>query len=567
MSTVTTTTTAVGDGSRTEFVFTFEYLQKSFVTVSVDGSTPSFTFQTAYTIQITPAPAVGAIVIIRRVTEKNELVTFVDGSVLLADDLNVAQMQALHVAVEAQEIAEGSFVIDGNGAYSAGDRRLTSLGTPTQPSDATNKNFVETSMTSQVVIATTKAAEAAASAVQAATFNPALFLLKAEAFGLGVIGAAPVLAAIDATTTASGTYRYTTGATGIFPSGVTAAVGGIIVMYRESATQGYMTLQPTGSTELYIRNLSTTWGAWCGIAQGRNLLINGNFDHWKRGASLAAATGIRYLSDRWFTASVGSTADISRQAFTLGQTAVPNSPEYYHRVVVASAAGASNAVATKQRVEFARTLAGQTVTLTFYAKSNAAKNMAVEFLQNFGTGGSPDVTAIGVATIALTTSWKKFTVTVAVPSIAGKTIGSQSSLDLNFFFEAGSNSNARTNSLGQQSGTFDLAQVQLEVGSVATPFEYRSVGEELALCQRYYCVTQATARFTATAAGNYLNTPIYWPVTMRVAPATTITGTATNTNSKVVSSQTTLSARFEITSAAAGEAYAISNEITADAEL
>ena len=301
MPTVTTTTTAVGDGSRTEFVFTFEYLQKSFVTVSVDGSTPSFTFQTAYTIQITPAPAVGALVIIRRVTEKNELVTFVDGSVLLADDLNVAQMQALHVAVEAQEIAEGSFVIDANGAYSAGGRQLTALGTPTQPSDATTKNFVETSMTSQVVIATTKADEAAASAVQAATFNPALFLskednlaslgsiptarinlglviqnttvditagrlLKVGAFGLGVIGTAPVLAAIDTTTTASGTYSYTTGATGTFPSGVTAAAGGVIVMHRESATKGYMTLQPTGSTVLYFRNLSTTWGAWQGLA-------------------------------------------------------------------------------------------------------------------------------------------------------------------------------------------------------------------------------------------------------------------------------------------------------------
>ena len=104
-------------------------------------------------------------------------------------------------------------------------------------------------------------------AVQAsATDTTAGRLLKVGAFGLGVIGAAPVLAAIDATTTAAGTYSYTTGATGIFPSGVTAAAGGVIVMYRESATKGYMTLQPTGSTVLYFRNLSTTWGAWQVVA-------------------------------------------------------------------------------------------------------------------------------------------------------------------------------------------------------------------------------------------------------------------------------------------------------------
>ncbi|MDO8985868.1 MAG: hypothetical protein Q7V03_19990, partial [Cypionkella sp.] len=104
-------------------------------------------------------------------------------------------------------------------------------------------------------------------AVQAsATDTTAGRLLKVGAFGLGVIGTAPVLAAIDATTAASGTYSYTTGATGTFPVGVTASAGGVIKVERESATKGYMTLQPTGSTDLYFRNLSTTWGAWNGFA-------------------------------------------------------------------------------------------------------------------------------------------------------------------------------------------------------------------------------------------------------------------------------------------------------------
>ncbi|MGC5808680.1 hypothetical protein [Ralstonia pseudosolanacearum] len=55
-----------------------------------------------------------------------------------------------------------------------------------------------------------------------------------------------------------------------------------------------------------------------------------------------------------------------------------------------------------------------------------------------------------------------------------------------FWFDAGSNFNARTNSLGQQTGTFDIAQVQLEAGVAATPFELRPWAAETLLCQRYY---------------------------------------------------------------------------------
>ena len=74
--------------------------------------------------------------------------------------------------------------------------------------------------------------------------------------------------------------------------------------------------------------------------------------------------------------------------------------------------------------------------------------------------------------------------------LSGKTLGTDNNdyLTLVFWFDAGSDYNSRTNSLGQQSGTFDIAQVQLEAGSVATPFEMRPVGVEFQLCQRYYQV-------------------------------------------------------------------------------
>jgi len=220
----------------------------------------------------------------------------------------------------------------------------------------------------------------------------------------------------------------------------------------------------------------------------RNVLINGNFDIWQRGTS---QTSSGYGSDdRWLNQNGGSTKTHSQEVFALGQTEVPGNPKYFSRTVVSSVAGASNYTLKAQRIESVATLAGQTATLSFWAKADAPKNIAIEFVQRFGTGGSPSapVESIGITTIALTTSWKKHTVTVDIPSIAGKTLGTDGSdhLQLYFWLEAGSNFDNRTNSLGQQSGTFDIAQVQLEAGSKATAFEKRPYGTELALCQRYY---------------------------------------------------------------------------------
>jgi len=84
-------------------------------------------------------------------------------------------------------------------------------------------------------------------------------------------------------------------------------------------------------------------------------------------------------------------------------------------------------------------------------------------------------------------------VTANIPSISGKILGTDGNdnLQIVFWFDAGSSFNSRTNSLGQQSGTFDIANVQLESGTVATPFEQRPIGLELNLCQRFYQVHSA----------------------------------------------------------------------------
>lgn len=241
------------------------------------------------------------------------------------------------------------------------------------------------------------------------------------------------------------------------------------------------------------------------LGSDRNKLINGNFDIWQRGTS---QTGQGYgSSDRWKHDNIGSTKTHSRQAFTLGQSDVPGNPRYFARTVVTSSAGASNYANQYQKVEDVRTLAGRKATLTFWAKADAAKNIAVEMIQDFGTGGSPSssVTGIGAQTVALTTSWQKKSIVIDVPSISGKTLGTtdNSNLVAVFWFDAGVSLNARTGNLGQQSGTFDIARVSLVEGDATAeedPASPRHIHQELTLCQRYYEKSYELSVVPATAS-------------------------------------------------------------------
>ena len=270
------------------------------------------------------------------------------------------------------------------------------------------------------------------------------------------------------------------------------------------------------------------WGTIGGggpLAGFRNAIINGNFDIWQRGTSF---TGSAYGADRWFNSRLGTTQIVTRQAFTLGQTDVPGEPTYYWRTVVSSVTGIANSSSLQQRIEDVRTFAGQQVTLSFWAKVDASKSIAVELIQDFGTGGSPStsVVAIGTTKVSIGTSWQKVTVTATLPSISSKELGSNGDhhLRLNIWFDAGSVFNARTDNLGHQSGTFDIAQVQLEPGPVATPFERRPIGMELALCQRYHFRIGGNymgglgTKYAPAATANMFNGSVTFPSSMRASP-------------------------------------------------
>lgn len=263
----------------------------------------------------------------------------------------------------------------------------------------------------------------------------------------------------------------------------------------------------------------------------RNKIINGCFRNWQRGTS-QTSSGLG-SDDMWRNSHNGSTKTHSQQAFTLGQTDVPGEPEYFSRTVVTSSAGATNFVSKYQRIESVRTLAGKNAVVRFWAKADASKNIAIEIMQSFGTGGSPSSYVIAdVETVALTSNWQKIEYTVDMPPISGKTIGTNGDdfIQFNIWFDAGSDYNSRTNSLGQQSGTFDISEIGFYEGEVAPPPNRRSNEEEISLCQRYYqmvttnndsCLTLGQT----TAGAAYYKTEKL-SVEMRAAPSLTGLGFA-----------------------------------------
>lgn len=299
----------------------------------------------------------------------------------------------------------------------------------------------------------------------------------------------------------------------------------------------------------------------------RNRLINGRMDIAQRGASLAAGSGERFGPDRWVMSSVGSTIAYARTAFALGQTDVPGEPQFFSRVTVASVAGASNVAAMLQRLEGVRTLAGRKATLSFWAKADAAKNIGINFAQFFGAGGSPSASvAFGANTVALTTEWKRYSVTVDVPSIAGKTLGSSGNdyLQAVFYFDAGTSS-AASAGVGQQSGVFDFADIQFEEGSVATPFERRPFGVELSMCQRYYESLIALLLGYAVA-GTSIGASFSFKQNKRASPTITLSGAA-NTNLGTITSGPQIDCVQLQAPVSANGGYQLYNIVAAQAEL
>jgi hypothetical protein len=260
----------------------------------------------------------------------------------------------------------------------------------------------------------------------------------------------------------------------------------------------------------------------------KNYIINGDFEINQRFFSSRTNTGFGF--DRWSANIGGGGATHSAQTFTTGTAPVAGyEGRNFARIVTTGQSANDVATILQQNIEGVRTLANQTITISFWAKSNSGTpKVAIELDQQFGSGGSPSTRVTTYAgQITLSTSWERYFVTVQVPSILGKTIGTSNDdyLRLNLWISAGSSFNSRTGSLGIQSNTFDFWGVQVEEGTIATPFRRNqpNIQAELAACQRYYQRltgnTNAVLGTGAFTSGTACYMSVFFPTTMRQAPA------------------------------------------------
>ena len=211
----------------------------------------------------------------------------------------------------------------------------------------------------------------------------------------------------------------------------------------------------------------------------KNLLINGGFDVWQRGAGPFTTDG--YCADGWYFRNLMLSGNSAEQAeFGPIEVATPRSPKYYLTLTAAPGNGCS----ASARIEYLPQFSGKTLTCSFWTtRLTGSGELDVQLNSNFGTGGTPTMifrpmTPPGVI-FPGTTAFERRTATFTVPDLSSYTLGppaNTSYLELEFSFF----------NIGAPSSICAIADVQLEFGDTATDFEYRHPAEEFALCQYRY---------------------------------------------------------------------------------
>jgi hypothetical protein len=290
---------------------------------------------------------------------------------------------------------------------------------------------------------------------------------------------------------------------------------GDLISATAADTPARLAVGSNGETLVADSSTSTGLRYQGNFAAGKNKIINGDFGIWQRGTSITTTNGAAvYTADR-FTVyndfSAGSSS-FSQQSFTAGTAPVSGyEGTFFGRLTTATT---STYAEIGQRIEDVRQLAGQTATFSFWAKASVNTTVTPTFRQFFGSGGSGNVNTTG-STFAVTTSWQRFSVTLTIPSISGKTIGSGNYALMYVSFTPAS------------SQTFDSWGWQLEAGNTATAFQTATgtIQGELAACQRYYQrVTGITANTTYISTGVAISTTRAFlaysaPVTFRGTPS------------------------------------------------
>ena len=289
-----------------------------------------------------------------------------------------------------------------------------------------------------------------------------------------------------------------------------------------AATLKCDTIQNASSTTANLTldaSANATVGGTLAMASSfkRNRLINGNMYIAQRAtsATVTAGTAVPTAStgypclDRWYVYSTGANV-------TAAQVAGSGSNKNLLQI---TGAASVTAVGVGQRIEQLNSydLAGQTATLSVNLANSVLTTVTwtasyANTADTFGTIGTPTKTQIATGTFTVTSTLTQYTTNISIPAAA--TTG------IEILFTVGA----------QTSGTWQIGNVQLEAGSVATPYERQIYSDQLAQCQRYLPAILAGS-FTGDIAVGFTTSSSVGVVTypFKVTPRTPPTGITVNT--------------------------------------
>jgi len=275
--------------------------------------------------------------------------------------------------------------------------------------------------------------------------------------------------------------------------------------------------------------------------KNRNRIINGDMriDQRNAGASVTVS-GAVYGVDRFRAVQTGGTG-----VFTIQQDS--SYPSGFIKSLKATVTTAYSPTTT-DRYEISQlvegnntadlnwgTAAASPVTLSFWVRSSLTGTFG-GVVQN----ENADYNYVFSYSISAADTWEYKTITVSGPTTGTWATGNGQGLKVTFSIGCGSTrlgtagswsstryegATGQTQLIATNGATWYITGVQLEVGDVATPFEHRIYGEELALCQRYY--TEATPQMVHAFSSTQVTGKLSYPMTMRATPTGTIkSGTA-----------------------------------------
>jgi hypothetical protein len=245
----------------------------------------------------------------------------------------------------------------------------------------------------------------------------------------------------------------------------------------------------------------------------RNRILNGGMVIDQRNAGASVSADNSFPVDR-FKISISGSATATSQRSTVVPSGFTNSAIY--TIGTGAAQGSSGVYRIFQVIEGFNTAdlgwgasGASSVTLSFWVRSSVTGTFAGGL--NESNGGTASY--VFNYTISAANTWEYKTVTIAGPTIGTWQTGNSGSINVIFDLGSGTNfeqtagswtsSSNRFRSSGAavlsatSGATFYITGVQLEAGSVATPFERRPYGTELALCQRYYFITAPSSIYMA----------------------------------------------------------------------